>query len=329
VRTNPYSREQGVTPNAAHLAQRVRAIIDSGSNRFDELVRVAELDPKSDLRFGDWRGLDLTGLDLRGFDFTGADLTGVRFDPALIGGAIVDPAALEPTSRTGAIDVKGSFVVNPNQSLTPAASDEGHANAALNLERDTGRPANIGVTGQPGSLAAPDFADLVEAVGARRDRKAFVALYDHFAPRICAYLLRLGVEPASAEDLTQEVMAKLWTRANQFDRNKSSVGTWLFRVARNARIDNVRRQRGEPPIGKDALSIPDPCQSPDDALNDAQWEQRVRAALANLPAEQLAIVKLAFFEGLSHSEIAEQTGVKLGTVKARIRLALTRLRRGL
>lgn len=174
-----------------------------------------------------------------------------------------------------------------------------------------------------------DFADLVEAIATRRDRNAFVTLYDHYGPRIYAFLLRSAIEPTIAEDLTQEVMTKLWLRAKQFDRNKSSVPTWLFRIARNTRIDYLRRQRGEPPINEEALLVPDPGRTPDDALNASQWEERVRAALSNLPAEQLAMVKLAFFEGLSHSEIAKQTGLPLGTVKARIRLALARLRRGL
>lgn len=173
------------------------------------------------------------------------------------------------------------------------------------------------------------YADLVETVAKQRDRAAFMILYDHFASRIYAFLLRPGIEPTVAEDLTQEVMTKLWLRANQFDRTRSSVATWLFRIARNARIDHLRRQRGEPPLGEEAFSVPDPTPAPDDALNAAQWDDRVRAALTNLPAEQLAIVKLAFFDGLSHSEIAHQTGLPLGTVKARIRLALARLRRGL
>jgi RNA polymerase sigma factor (sigma-70 family) len=173
-----------------------------------------------------------------------------------------------------------------------------------------------------------EFADLVEIVAAQRDRAAFIKLYNHFAPRIYAFLLR-GLDPSVADDLTQVVMTKLWLRANQFNRTRSSVPTWLFRIARNARIDHLRRQRGEPPLGEEALSVADPGQAPDDALNAAQWEERVRAAMSNLPAEQLAIVKLAFFDGLSHSEIAHQTGLPLGTVKARIRLALARLRRGL
>jgi RNA polymerase sigma-70 factor (ECF subfamily) len=174
-----------------------------------------------------------------------------------------------------------------------------------------------------------DFARLVRAVAEDRDRKAYAILFEHFSGRINAFLLRSRLEPSVAEDLTQEVMEKLWNRAYQFDPNKSSIATWLFQIARNARTDYLRRQRGEPPLGEEALQIPDPAQTPDDALNSAQWEERVRAALSNLPAEQYAIVTLAFFDGLSHTEIAGQTGLPLGTVKARIRLALARLRREL
>jgi RNA polymerase sigma-70 factor (ECF subfamily) len=174
-----------------------------------------------------------------------------------------------------------------------------------------------------------DFASLVEAVAVHRDQRAFVKLYDYFGPRICALLLRLRLQPMIAQDLTQEVMEKLWHRANQFDQTRSSVATWLFQIARYARIDYLRSQRGEAPIGEEARSVHDPGQAPDDALNASQWEGRVRASLADLPDEQLAVIKLAFFEDLSHAEIAKQTGLPLGTVKARIRLALARLRRGL
>jgi RNA polymerase sigma-70 factor (ECF subfamily) len=173
-----------------------------------------------------------------------------------------------------------------------------------------------------------ELAMLVEAVAVHRDRQAFTRLYDFFAPRIHAFL-RSGLEPALAEDLTQDVMMKLWNNAYQYDRTKSSVATWLFRIARNTRIDHFRKQRGEPPIGDQALSVPDPGQAPDDAVSGLQWDERVRAAMSDLPSEQLAIMRLAFFDGLSHTEIAARTGLPLGTVKGRIRLALARLRRGM
>jgi RNA polymerase sigma factor (sigma-70 family) len=174
-----------------------------------------------------------------------------------------------------------------------------------------------------------DYDRLIVAVAEHRDREAFAALYDHFSTRIHAFLLHSGLDAATADDITQVVMTKLWHRAKLFNPAKSSAATWLFQIARYARIDHLRRQRNESPLGDEALSLPDPTPSPDAILDAAQWEERVRAAMTTLPAEQLAIIKLAYFQGLTHSQIVHRTGLPLGTVKARIRLALTRLRRGL
>jgi RNA polymerase sigma-70 factor (ECF subfamily) len=170
---------------------------------------------------------------------------------------------------------------------------------------------------------------LMEAVARRRDREAFTRLFDHYAPRINSYLMRIGCDGALAEELTQDVMVTLWRKAELFDPAKSSLATWLYRIARNRRIDGMRRNR---------LDYVDPTEAVHDTPDDsdlekeydaARREERVRAALVSLPEEQLALVRLAFFEGLSHSEIADRTGVPLGTVKSRIRLAFTRLRRTL
>lgn len=177
--------------------------------------------------------------------------------------------------------------------------------------------------------AAEDFASLVRAVAQRQDREAFTRLFDHFAPRVNGYLQRFGADVALAEEITQEVMVTLWRKASLFDPAKSSLSTWLFRIARNRRIDAMRRNR------VDYLDPNEPALAPSDdtdleaALDSSQREDAVRLAMASLPAEQLQLVRLAFFESLSHSEIAERTGLPLGTVKSRIRLAFTRLRRTL
>jgi RNA polymerase sigma factor (sigma-70 family) len=178
-------------------------------------------------------------------------------------------------------------------------------------------------------VAREDFARLVVAVAKNRDQDAFAILYGHFGPRIYAFLLRTGMDASIAEDISQIVMLKLWHHADQFNPDKSSPATWLFQIARNARVDYLRRQRNEAPLGDEALSIPDLTPQPDSILDSLQGEERLRAALVTLPAEQLAIIKLAFFEAHTHSEIAQQTGLPLGTVKARVRLALARLRRSL
>jgi RNA polymerase sigma-70 factor (ECF subfamily) len=179
-------------------------------------------------------------------------------------------------------------------------------------------------------VASPDdYADLVMAVATKRDRYAFARLFDFFAPRIYAYLLRLRLDPGVADELTQDVMTVLWQKAELFDRTKSSVGTWLFRIARNRRIDLLRRDREDTVADARPHDTPDPSPAPDDSLDISQREESIRAALRLLPREQLDLVRLAFFEGLSHGEIAAQTGLPLGTVKSRLRLAFTRLRRAL
>ena len=178
---------------------------------------------------------------------------------------------------------------------------------------------------------ASEHAALVASVAQRRDRDAFAILFDYYSPRLNAYLLRLGADRAGAEEITQEVMVTLWHKADLFDSSKSSLGTWLYRVARNRRIDIARRDRVDyVDPAEYALDIPDE-QTPDaDVQIDAQTRGDVlRLAMADLPEEQRVLVRLAFFESLSHSEIAARTGLPLGTVKSRIRLAFSRLRRTL
>lgn len=174
-----------------------------------------------------------------------------------------------------------------------------------------------------------ETARLVARVASLRDRDAFAQLFDLFAPKLNGYLQRIGTDSGTAEEIAQEVMVTLWRKAEQFDSNKSSVATWLYRIARNRRIDGIRRD-------KSAMLNPDepalqPAGTPDmDGLLDAQSrEDKVRLALQALPSEQVALIRMAFFENLSHSQIAEKANLPLGTVKSRIRLAFTRLRRAL
>jgi RNA polymerase sigma factor (sigma-70 family) len=172
-----------------------------------------------------------------------------------------------------------------------------------------------------------ELAHWMTAVAQRRDRAAFACLFDHFAPRLTSYLMRLGTDSGLAEELTQEVMVTLWRKADLFDPAKSSVPTWLYRVARNRRIDALRRDR---------LDFVDPLEPVHDVGEDPQTdrmldlqhrEERLRFVMTRLPPEQLDLVRLAFYDGLSHSEIAERLRLPLGTVKSRIRLAFSRLRR--
>jgi RNA polymerase sigma factor (sigma-70 family) len=172
-----------------------------------------------------------------------------------------------------------------------------------------------------------ELDELLTAVGARRDGKAFTLLFDHFRPRVQAQLVRLGLAPAAAEDLAQDVMETIWQKAHLYDRRRSAAITWVFQIARNRRIDVKRRSRESCFPAEDFFAIPDPGAGCDERLDLRQRQEYVRTALSALPQEQLALVKLAFFEGLSHSAIAEKLKLPLGTVKSRLRLACARLQR--
>ena len=165
------------------------------------------------------------------------------------------------------------------------------------------------------------------AVGRRRDREAFAALFRFFAPRLKSYYLRQGSPPRQAEDLVQETMLRVWERASLYDPSRAQASTWIFTVARNLRLDSLRGERHPEPESEALLSeLPDGSESADVLLESSRREERVRAALATLPWEQMEILKLSFFEDVAHADIARRLGLPLGTVKSRIRRALARLR---
>ena len=174
-----------------------------------------------------------------------------------------------------------------------------------------------------------EFAEWVADVAQRRDRAAFARLFGYFAPRINGYLMRMGTEQALAEEIAQDALATLWNKASLYDPAKSSVSTWLYRIARNRRIDLARRNRSGQMDLNDPMLLPAESGAADQHYDDQQRDDAVRVALESLPPEQLDLVKRAFYEGLSHADIAKETGLPLGTVKSRLRLAFTRLRRTL
>jgi len=176
-----------------------------------------------------------------------------------------------------------------------------------------------------------EINDWMRVVAESADRPAFAALFRHFAPRIKGFLARGGANEALAEELAQETMVVMWRRAASFDPARARLSTWLYTIARNLRIDHHRRSAGVPVETPDDW---DPEQQPADAhltadelLHVAQREQHVRRALAELPPEQAQVLRLSFFDEQPHGRIAQELGIPLGTVKSRIRLAVTQLRR--
>ena len=170
------------------------------------------------------------------------------------------------------------------------------------------------------------FADLMEAVATHKDKAAYGELFAYYGPRVKAYLMRLGADNALAEELAQDVMVTVWRKADLFDRTQASVSTWLFRVARNKRIDAIRRTTKPELDPNDPLLLPSAPPAADQLITGAERDQLVRAAIVDLPEEQRQLLHQAFYDGLSHREIAEQTGTPLGTVKSRLRLAFLKLR---
>jgi RNA polymerase sigma-70 factor (ECF subfamily) len=173
---------------------------------------------------------------------------------------------------------------------------------------------------------ASDFAGLIAAVARDRDRTAFAGLFRHFAPRVKTLMLRLGASAEQADELAQEALLTVWHKAHLFDPQGASASGWIFRIARNLRIDAVRRARRLDAIGSDPTNDPADVAQPDGIVAASQLQAHVRSAIGKLSPEQLHVITLSFLESRPHAEIAERLQLPLGTVKSRLRLAMKRLR---
>jgi len=184
--------------------------------------------------------------------------------------------------------------------------------------------------GMTSPAAPPDeMSALLLSVGRDRDKTAFAALFDHFAPRVKSYLRRLGTDPTAADELAQEVMLSIWRKAETFDPARAAAATWVFTIARNKRLDSLRREPRPDYDPADPALVVDPADPADERIADAQAASRLRSALKDLPVEQSDLLKLAYFQDMPHSLIATERGIPLGTVKSRLRLAMERLRKAL
>ncbi len=170
------------------------------------------------------------------------------------------------------------------------------------------------------------MADLLQRVAANGDVDAFKALFDAYAPRVKSYMLRQGADAATAEELAQETLLQVWRKAGLYSDEKGSATTWIFTIARNLRIDRLRKEVAWQPLPENNDERPSEDPGPDEELSERERAERVRAMLAELPQDQSEVVNLAFIEGLSHSEIAKRLDLPLGTVKSRMRLAYSKIR---
>ncbi len=170
------------------------------------------------------------------------------------------------------------------------------------------------------------LTDLMARIAGARDRAAFAALFSALAPRVKGYLVRMGSDDGTAEEITQDVMLTVWHQADRFDPNRAGLTTWIYTIARNRRIDRLRREQRVEFDAADPLLVADPTPSADWGIENAQEERRLRQAIDALPREQADLLLMSYYEDVTHQGIAEARNLPLGTVKSRIRLALERLR---
>ena len=168
---------------------------------------------------------------------------------------------------------------------------------------------------------------LISRIANHKDKSAFSELFMLVGPRIKGYLMKLGSSDIVAEDLLQEVMLIVWRKSESFDRAKAAVSTWLFTIARNKRIDMLRKEIRPQLDPLDPMLTPNQEESADDVYGSNQVSLKITNAIDQLPDDQAVLIKMTYYEDKSHSIIAKELKIPLGTVKSRIRLASARLKK--
>ena len=170
------------------------------------------------------------------------------------------------------------------------------------------------------------WENLLVRVGRFKDKDAFAQIFAHFAPRLKSFLMRMGADMPTAEEVVQEAMVMVWRRAETYDPKYAGASTWIFTIARNKRIDRLRRENRPLPDMTDPAIAPEAVETSDKVVERHEDEAKIHRILKKLPEEQAKMIFAAYYDQKSHRDIAEESGVPLGTVKSRIRLALNRMR---
>lgn len=208
-------------------------------------------------------------------------------------------------------------IQSPNAPVPPASSADGTLAMTMQLAANAQR---IGLD------ARPELAALMARVAQGQDREAFRQLFVSIGPSLKGMLVRQGADRGTAEELVQETFLTVWRKAEQFSAERGSATTWIFTIARNLRIDRLRREVPWQELGEEQNEQASDDPLPDEQLSSQQIQTRMKAVLATLPADQTEVVQLAYLEGLSHGEIADRLKVPLGTVKSRMRLAYQKIK---
>lgn len=170
------------------------------------------------------------------------------------------------------------------------------------------------------------MADLLQRVAANGDVEAFRKLFQTYAPRVKSYMMRQGTDANTAEELAQETLLTVWRKASLYSGEKGSATTWIFTIARNLRIDRLRKEVSWQPLPEDNEEKASDDPAPDEELSERERREKVQEVLSGLPPDQSEVIVLSYVEGLSHSEISDRLGLPLGTVKSRMRLAYQKIR---
>lgn len=171
-----------------------------------------------------------------------------------------------------------------------------------------------------------DTGELMLRIAQKQDRSALAALFGLYGPRVKSMMLKLGAGDALAEDLVQETFLTVWRKAALYSGQRGAASTWIFTIARNLRIDQLRRQSNKPYEDLEKVTLASDSPTGSMLVEQHQVVDRVTAALTTLPEEQREVVRLSFIMDMPHAQIAESIGIPLGTVKSRLRLAYERLR---
>ncbi|MEH6525210.1 MAG: sigma-70 family RNA polymerase sigma factor [Sneathiella sp.] len=171
-----------------------------------------------------------------------------------------------------------------------------------------------------------DLTQDLMAIAASQDQGAYRRLFHEITPRLKSFLMGQGTVEPVAEEILQETMLKVWQKARQFDGSKASASTWIYTIARNAKIDRFRKEARPMPDPNDPSYIQDPPETGEQSVAKKQESNHIREAIATLPSDQLRIITMSFYEEKSHAEISEELELPLGTVKSRIRLAFGKIR---
>ncbi len=185
---------------------------------------------------------------------------------------------------------------------------------------------NVSMTGSVDEFESHNFSHLLALVGRDRNVEAFETIFKHYGPKVRAYMAKLARDGQGAEELMQETMLAVWNKAAQFDPARGNVSSWIFTIARNQRIDAFRRAKRPVFDPTDPAFVPDDVPPADVEFEGRQEADRLRRAMETLPPEQLELLKMSFYKEASHSAIAAELGLPMGTVKSRIRLAFAKLR---